>query len=150
LRRLTAASRPTPRWRFGNTLLVNGDPALSLQARRDEVVRFYLTNTANTRVFNVAIRGARMKLVGGDSGRYEHEQSVDTVLIAPSERAVVDVLFEQAGRATMEHRTPNRTYTLAAIAVDEQRAEPSFVSEYERLSISTLPHGADTPRLRVL
>ncbi len=34
-----------------------------------EVVRFYLTNTANTRVFKVKLPGARMKLVGGDSGR---------------------------------------------------------------------------------
>jgi FtsP/CotA-like multicopper oxidase with cupredoxin domain len=119
--------------RFGNTLLANGEPELSMQARRNEVVRFYVANTANTRVFNVAIRGGRMKLVGGDSGRYEHEQFVDSVLIAPSERAVVDVLFEQAGPATLEHRTPNRTYTLATITVDEQPAEPSLISEYERL-----------------
>jgi FtsP/CotA-like multicopper oxidase with cupredoxin domain len=119
--------------RFGNTLLVNGEPELSLQVRRQEVVRFYMTNTANTRVFNVAIRGARMKLVGGDSGRYEHERFVDTVMIAPSERAVVDVLFEEAGLATLEHRTPNRTYPLATITVGEQHAAPSFGSEYERL-----------------
>ena len=54
--------------RFGNTLLVNGEADLSLQARYGEVVRFYLTNTANTRVFNIAMPGASMKLVGGDSG----------------------------------------------------------------------------------
>src|SRR5688572_23340973 len=59
--------------RFGSVLLVNGEPQLSLAARNGEVVRFYLTNTANTRVFNVGLRGARMKLVGGDSGRYERE-----------------------------------------------------------------------------
>ena len=55
--------------RFGNVLLVGGEPELALEARVDEIVRLYLTNTANTRVFNVAIPGARMKLVGGDSGR---------------------------------------------------------------------------------
>jgi hypothetical protein len=31
-------------------------------------VRFYFTNTANTRVFNVALPGAQMKLVGADAG----------------------------------------------------------------------------------
>ena len=62
-------------------------------------MRFYLTNTANTRVFKVAMPGARMKLVGGDSGHVEHEQFVDDVMLAPSERVVVDVLFEQAGDA---------------------------------------------------
>jgi FtsP/CotA-like multicopper oxidase with cupredoxin domain len=59
--------------RFGNVMLAAGEPALALTAKRDEVVRFYLTNTANTRVFNLGISGARMKLVGGDSGRCERE-----------------------------------------------------------------------------
>ena len=66
--------------RFGNVMLVAGEPDLSLTARRGEVVRLYLTNTANTRVFNVALPGARVKLVGGDSGRYEREEIVEEVL----------------------------------------------------------------------
>jgi FtsP/CotA-like multicopper oxidase with cupredoxin domain len=41
-------------------------------------------NTANTRTFNVALPGARMKLVGGDSGHVEREQIVDEVVLAPS------------------------------------------------------------------
>ena len=44
--------------RFGNVMLVAGEPHLTLTARRDEVVRLYLTNTANTRVFNVTLPGA--------------------------------------------------------------------------------------------
>ena len=59
-------------------------------------MRFYFTNTANTRVFNVTLPGARMKLVGGDSGHYEHETFVEKPL-SPSERYVVDVLFEHPG-----------------------------------------------------
>ena len=99
--------------RFGNVLLVAGEPELALTAQAGEVVRLYLTNTANTRVFKVALPGARMKLVGGDSGRVEHEQFVEDVILAPSERVVVDVLFDRAGELTLEHRTPDRTYTLA-------------------------------------
>ena len=34
-----------------------------------------------------------MKLVGADSGHYEHEEFVDEVLLAPSERVVIDVLL---------------------------------------------------------
>ena len=85
--------------RFGNVMLVAGEPDLSLEAKRGEVVRFYFTNTANTRVFNVTLPGAQMKLVGADAGHYEHEELVDEVLLAPSERVVVDVLFPDAGRA---------------------------------------------------
>ena len=72
--------------RFGNVMLVAGETDLRLGARRDEVVRLYLTNTANTRVFNVVLPGAQMKLVGADAGHYEHEELVDEVLLAPSRR----------------------------------------------------------------
>ncbi len=119
--------------RFGNVLLVGGETDLALRAQSGEVVRFYLTNTANTRVFNVAVPGARMKLVGGDSGRYEREEFVDSVVLAPSERAVVDVLFEQAGQLTLEHRTPDRTYSLATTDVSTEAAVPALVGQFDVL-----------------
>jgi FtsP/CotA-like multicopper oxidase with cupredoxin domain/cation diffusion facilitator CzcD-associated flavoprotein CzcO len=119
--------------RFGNVMLVAGQPDLVLEARAGEVVRLYLTNTANTRVFNVALPGARMKLVGGDGGRYEHEAFVEEVLLAPSERAVVDVLFEEPGRLTLEHRTPDRSYPLAEIAVSGDGTKPSLREHFEIL-----------------
>ncbi len=105
--------------RFGNRLLVAGDPDLRLSFPAGEVVRLWLTNTANTRVFNVTLPGTRMKLVGGDSGRVEQEEFVEQVVLAPSERVVVDVLVESPGELRLEHHTPNRTYRLAAITVTE-------------------------------
>jgi len=105
--------------RFGNWLLVAGDPDLRLSFRAGEVVRLGLTNTANTRVFNVTLPGARIKLVGGDSGRVEHQEFVEQVLLAPSERVVIDVLVESPGELALEHHTPDRTYQLAAITVTE-------------------------------
>ena len=103
--------------RFGNVLLINGETEFSGEARQGEVIRLYLVNTANTRIFNFAVGGARTKLVGGDSGRYEHETFVDEVLLAPSERAVLDVLFDTAGDVRLEHRTPDRVYDLGAFSV---------------------------------
>ena len=119
--------------RFGNVLLVGGETNLSLTAKRGEVVRFYLTNTANTRVFNVAFPGATTKLVGGDSGRCEREQLVDSLILAPYERGVVDVLFEEPGQVTLEHRTPARTYTLATIDVSAEAAEPPLAEQFDVL-----------------
>ena len=119
--------------RFGNVMLVGGETELSLSARHGEVVRFYLTNTANTRVFNVAVPGARMKLVGGDSGRYEHEEFLESVILAPSERIVIDVLFEAPGQLNLEHRTPDRTYSLATIEVGTEAATPALVDEFDSL-----------------
>ena len=119
--------------RFGNVMLVAGEPDLSLEAKRGEVVRFYFTNTANTRVFNVALPGAQMKLVGADAGHYEHEELVEEVLLAPSERVVVDVLFPDTGQLALEHRTPERTYRLAAIAVSQRPATPSLAEQFHAL-----------------
>src|SRR5215467_7266781 len=117
--------------RFGNVLLISGEQDYSLTAAAGEVVRLWLTNTANTRVFNVQLPGARMKLVGGDSGRVEHEEFVSEVILAPSERAVVDVLFGQPGQLELQHRTPDRTYRLATIMVTSDRAMPSLAEAFE-------------------
>ena len=119
--------------RFGNVLLIGGEPELALTAQAGEVVRLYLTNTANTRVFKVALPGARMKLVGGDSGRVEHEQFVEDVILAPSERVVVDVCFETPGQLVLEHRTPARTYKLADITVTDEQAKPSLADGFSEL-----------------
>jgi FtsP/CotA-like multicopper oxidase with cupredoxin domain len=119
--------------RFGDVLLVSGETDLALRARLGEVVRFFFTNTANTRVFKLVLPGARMKLVGGDSGHVEHERFVDEIILGPSERVVVDVLFGQAGELTLEHHTPERVYPLAVIQVGEQRAEPSLEEQFEVL-----------------
>src|SRR5262245_29213773 len=119
--------------RFGNVLLVSGEQDYSATVRAGEVVRLWLTNTANTRVFNVALPGARMKLVGGDSGRVEHEEFVSEVLLAPSERAVVDVLFDHPGQLELQHRTPDRIYRLAAITVTGEPAMPSLAEQLEVL-----------------
>jgi FtsP/CotA-like multicopper oxidase with cupredoxin domain len=116
--------------RYGNVLLVGGETSPSFPAQQGEVVRLYLTNTANTRVFNVALPGAQLKLVGGDSGRVEREELVESVVLAPSERVVVDALFAHPGRLTLEHRTPERTYELATIDVGDEPAAPPLADGF--------------------
>jgi FtsP/CotA-like multicopper oxidase with cupredoxin domain len=133
--------------RFGNVLLINGETTFTEAATVGEVVRLYVVNTANTRLFDVALRGARIKLVGGDSGRYERETFVEEVLLAPSERAVLDVLFEAPGEVQLEHRTPERVYdlgvftvapddrggTAAAGAFADLRVDPELTAEHRLL-----------------
>ena len=119
--------------RFGNVLLVAGEQDCSLTARAGEVVRLWLTNTANTRVFNVQLPGARMKLIGGDSGRVQHQEFVSEVILAPSERAVLDVLFDQPGRLELQHQTPDRAYRLATITVTGEPATPPLAEQFEEL-----------------
>ena len=120
--------------RFGNVMLINGEASFSGEAAVGEVVRLYLVNTANTRIFNFAVLGARMKLVGGDSGRFERETFVDEVMLAPSERAVLDVLFETDGDARLEHRTPDRVYDLGGFTV-VRHSVGGAAATYENLRV---------------
>src|SRR3989440_8801434 len=123
--------------RFGNVMLTNGETSPQFSFSQGEVVRLYLVNTANVRVFNVRLPGARMKLVGGDNGRVEREQFVEEVLLSPSERTIVDVFFEHAGQFSLEHRTPERTYPLATVIVQAQPSEHSFAQEFFTLRTSS-------------
>ena len=118
--------------RFGNVMLVNGETDFEAAAAVGEVVRLHLVDTANTRIFNFGLRGARMKLVGGDSGRVEREEFIDEILLSPSERAIVDVLFEEPGEVVLENRTPDRTYELGRFTVSGE-VDSDAAAVYERL-----------------
>lgn len=114
---LVAYGRDTPvhalMGRFGNTVLVNGTPGYDLDVRPGEVVRFHLTNVAATRTFNLSfqavaaeegVRRPAMKVVASDVGRFQREEPVENVVIAPAERYVVDVHFAEEGEWRLENR----------------------------------------------
>lgn len=119
--------------RFGNTMLVNGETDYKLSVKQGEVIRFYITNSANTRTFNFIIPDAKMKLIGSDGGKYEKETWADSVVLSPSERATVEVLFEKAGAYLLQHKTPDRTYTLGNISVSSEIAKPSYTNGFSVL-----------------
>jgi FtsP/CotA-like multicopper oxidase with cupredoxin domain len=113
--------------RFGNVMLVNGSDNYNLNIKQGERVRFYVTNVANTRTFNFSIPNVRMKLVGGDNGKYEREAWVDEVLLGPSERAVVEIWFDKDGKYTISHTTPDKTYTMGTISVATYPVTTSYL-----------------------
>ena len=82
--------------RFGNVFLVNGYPSPMerpegmrtppfMKVIPGTVVRFYITNVANTRTFRLSFGNAHIKRIGSDLGRYEKEEWVDEIIIAPAE-----------------------------------------------------------------
>lgn len=119
--------------RFGNVMLVNGETDYSVSAKKGEVVRFYITNAANTRPFNFAIAGAKMKLVGADGGAYEREQWTDVITLGPSERGVVEVLFDKSGTSAIQNKTPDKTYTIGKVTVSSDPVLVSYASMFNKL-----------------
>ncbi len=90
--------------RFGNVLLVNGEPRWELAVDRGDVVRLWFTNVSSTRTWNVSFPGARMKAVASDLGRFDREEWVGSVVVGPAERYAVDVRFEAAGAVPLVNR----------------------------------------------
>jgi len=112
--------------RFGNTLLINGDTNYVYQTTPGSVVRFYLTNIANVRPYNFSMQGLPLKLVGSDLGRYEHETLVDSVVISPAERYIIEVAFPAEGEYAIQHITPNRANELGRIIVTGAQTDTPF------------------------
>ncbi len=90
--------------RFGNKLLINDKEDYNLTVKAGEITRAYITNVANTRTFQLEFKGALSKLVGGDMGRIEKEKMIASQIIAPAERYVVELYYEQPGTYPIVHR----------------------------------------------
>ena len=132
--------------RFGNVMLMNGEPEYELEARRGDVVRFFFTNASNTRVYNLNFDGARVKVIGSDVGKYEREAFVESVVIAPAERYIVEVLFDEPGTVTLTSRVQAidhylgrfypRVDTLGVIGVSATPGAPSHRAAFESLRVN--------------
>ena len=107
--------------RWGNIMLINGNDNYNLEVSTGEVIRFYITNVANTRVFNFSIPDAQIKLIGSDIGSYEKEEFVDSVIISPSERYTIEVIFENQGEYQLKSITPENENTLGKITVSGEK-----------------------------
>lgn len=129
--------------RFGNVLLVNGEPRYALSVQRGAIVRFFLTNAANARIFNVSFSGARMKVVATDIGKFEREAWVSSVVIGPAERYVVDVEFATPGRVALVNRVQAlehmygtispETDTMGVVLVSPTAARPNYANAFATL-----------------
>ncbi len=130
--------------RFGNVLLVNGQTSYDKNVQKGEIVRFYFTNASNTRTWNVSFDGAQMKLVASDAGKYEREEMIESVVVGPAERYVVDVRFAKAGAVALLNRVQAIDHvlgsffpevdTLGYVHVAEQRAANVDSTAFLRLA----------------
>lgn len=146
--------------RFGNLFLVNGEPSYRLSVSRGEVVRFYFTNASSTRTLNLSFPGARMKVVAAEAGPFEQEAWVESVVIGPAERYVVDVRFANAGTVALlnqvralDHlfgRFFSAVDTLGVVTVSPRRVAHDFGATFGALQRPSSTSAALEPYRRFI
>lgn len=90
--------------RFGNVILVNGEPRWQDSLRAGEPIRLWFTNAANTRTFNVVASHATMRLVAADMGAFPAPIAVESVVLAPAERYAVDIVPDGTGDVVLTNQ----------------------------------------------
>ena len=132
--------------RFGNTLMINGETDYTLETSPGETVRLFITNSSNTRTYNLSIAGQQMKLVGSDVGKFEREEWIESLVIATAERYIVEVQFDESGEYPIENRVQaiNHGYgvffpeidTLGFVRVAGDPVEQNYGEEFRTLRVN--------------
>jgi suppressor of ftsI len=119
--------------RFGDTMLLNGKELEKAEFSPGEVVRYFITNAANTRTFRLKFKGAKVKLVGADMSPMELDIFVDAVSISPGERYIVEVLFPKKGTVRLENSTPTSSTLLREYLSSKNKLNTKNEEEFKEL-----------------
>ncbi len=134
-------------WRFWTNYLINGSEDYTLDLTKGAVTRMYITNTANVRPFNISFPWIEMKLVWWDLGAYEKEQMIDSLLIAPAERYVVELFPETSGEFDLVYKNPAFTETIGTVRVAESEELSEAGTKFSTLrSVATVVEDIDQYR----
>lgn len=145
--------------RFGNMLLVNGEPAWRMAVPKGAVVRYFLTNASNTRTFNLSFgAGVRLKVVASDLSHFATEAWVESVVIGPAERYVVEARFDGPGPVALVNvvQAQDHVYgrffsgvdTLGVVTVGPGSAKPDLATRFDVLHTDRTVAGQAGPLLR--
>ncbi|MDB5048116.1 MAG: FtsP/CotA-like multicopper oxidase with cupredoxin domain [Fibrobacteres bacterium] len=117
--------------RFGNTFLINGDTAFTMHVKRNETIRFYAVNASNARVYNLGYsRDMDLNILGADNGRFEFPSNRETYIVAPSERAIFQIWFNDGlndyDTLDLWNVTPTGVSVLGHFVYDADTARPDL------------------------
>jgi FtsP/CotA-like multicopper oxidase with cupredoxin domain len=129
--------------RFGNVFMINGEPDYHLTVHKGDVVRFFLTNASNSRMYNLSFDEAPIKLVAAGLGRFENEEMVPGVVIGAAQRYVAEVRFDSVGTFAITNRVQAlnnflgtffpEVDTLGLVTVTSERSEKQYGKQFETL-----------------
>jgi FtsP/CotA-like multicopper oxidase with cupredoxin domain len=96
--------------RLGNLLMANGQAGRRIAWTAGQTTLLRLVNSSNARIWDVALEGHTMRVVGSDGGFLETPYDVERVRLSPGERVMVVV--EATGEPGRSYRLMNRRVQL--------------------------------------
>ena len=75
--------------RYGNNFFINGKNNFEITAHQNELLKLNLVNTANARIFQIGIEDTKMLILKKDINAVEKPYEVNSLVLAPGERAEV-------------------------------------------------------------
>lgn len=111
--------------RYGNELLTNMRQDWNDTIAPNERVRLQLVNAANARPMNITFRGAQaVEVIALDAGYLAQPTPVERVVLAPAQRATIDIVGPADGKVLIENFNGTSTSDLAQLIVDAAREAP--------------------------
>ena len=106
--------------RIGNTVTVNGETNPALAAKHNERIRLRLINTANSRIFELGLKGLEGWIVALDGQPLDQPIPVERHTLAPAQRAdiIVDVTAASGTDAVLLSFEKNSRHALVTFEVD--------------------------------
>jgi FtsP/CotA-like multicopper oxidase with cupredoxin domain len=116
--------------RWGNAFLTNGKDAnlAKATAKRGQVERWRLVNTANARKMPIYVEGARVRMIATDGGLLEKPVEVTGDLVLPvGGRVDLEVSYEAAGAAKLVMRNGEKLQPMFSVDVADGPDAPRVV-----------------------
>jgi len=126
--------------REGNTLLVNGRNHPRLTVRSGVTQRWRVVNAAKSRFFDLEPGdGMSFTKIGDDSGLQEYSQQLDSLVLAPGERA--DVLYTPTAKPGTEYAIHARLFNRGYGSVEARLGEELLdVLVADTPAVTPVPH----------
>ena len=126
--------------RYGNTIFTNGQFEYSLDINKNSIVRFFIVNAANAKPFNFTLQNHELKLIGGDSGKFEKEMFVNSLILSPSERSIVEIFFNETGTFNIINIIPNNNEIIGKIKVIDINKTESKITNVKKETLKDKIH----------
>ena len=123
--------------RFGNVPLVNGKEEYTLDLKEWETTRLFLTNVANVTPFNLTVSWLEMKVVWWDIGKYERDERITNLVIAPAERYVIELYAVNAWTYTIMNAIDGASYEMGKITVSDEKENENYGESFYTMRENT-------------